>query len=50
MLLNEFVAFGHANADWIALSLIEGASPVKQSSLVKRGFHLHESSYLLEVQ
>lgn len=49
MLLRAFEDYGRANCDWIIMTLIENRSPVHESSLIKRGYHLHERSYLLEV-
>lgn len=48
MLLNAFLDWGKQNADWILFAL-ETHSPVKQDVLTKRGFHLQESNYLMEV-
>lgn len=47
-LFDRFVEFGRANADWIVMTL-ESKSPVDPASLERRGFSLHERSYLLEV-
>lgn len=47
-LLNTFVAWGRANADWVMCSL-EARSPVKDDVLLKRGFRLQERNFLLEV-
>jgi len=48
LLLNEFIAFGEKNADWITVSL-ENRSPVHEKCLLKRGFIGQERSYLREV-
>lgn len=48
LLLEAFLRVGREHADWIVFSL-EAKSPVNPETLTKRGFHLHESSYLLEV-
>lgn len=48
LLLNEFIAFGKENADWILFAL-ETHSPVREDVLVRRGFHLQERNYLYEV-
>lgn len=48
LLLNEFVAWGKKNAQWVTFSLTE-KSPVDDSVLTRRGFHLHERSFLMEV-
>jgi hypothetical protein len=48
MLFHEFLKYGKAHADWIIMTL-EAHSPVRPDALERRGFHLHESSYLLEV-
>lgn len=49
LLLKEFMDFGKANATWVTMCLIEGRSPIKEQSLIKRGFSLYERSYLFEV-
>ena len=48
MLLEEFKQFGQDCADLISFSLLTN-SPVKPSSLTRRGFKAVESSYLMEV-
>jgi hypothetical protein len=48
LLLNAFLAFGEEHADWIIFTL-EHHSPVNERTLTKRGFRLHELSYLKEV-
>lgn len=48
-LLEHFIEFGHKRADWIVMTL-EAKSPVDPSALERRGFRLHERSYLMEVQ
>lgn len=48
MLMNAFIDFGKKNAQWISFSL-NRFTEVNERSLVKRGFHLHEKTYLLEV-
>jgi hypothetical protein len=48
LLLNSFLSWGEANADWIAFGL-EAQTPVKDEALIKRGFHLQERSFLREV-
>lgn len=48
MLLNEFMDYGTANCDWITFAL-EHHSPVDEKCLLRRGFHLQERSYLMEV-
>lgn len=47
MLLNEFTAWGKANADWTIMTL-EHHSPVNEKTLTKRGYKPIERSYLLE--
>lgn len=47
-LLEEFIAFGRDNVDWVIMTL-ESDSPVKETTLTRRGFNLKEKSYLLEV-
>ena len=48
LLLEEFVAWGRENVDWVTCA-IEAESPIDERCLTKRGFRLHERSYLLEV-
>lgn len=48
LLLNAFMAYGDANADWIHFTL-EAKSPVNERCLLKRGFVLFERAYLREV-
>ena len=48
MLMNEFISFGKKNAQWISFSL-NRFTEVNETSLLKRGFHLHEKTYLQEV-
>lgn len=48
ILLDEFVKTGRGLVDMITFAL-ETKSPVKPKCLEKRGFHLHEQNYLLEV-
>jgi len=47
LLLNEFVRIGKQHCDWIWMTL-ESASPVKDASLIRRGFKEQERSFLLE--
>lgn len=47
-LLDRFLAVGEEKADWIVMTL-EAKSPVDPASLERRGFRLHERSYLKEV-
>lgn len=47
-LLEAFLELGREKADWIVMTL-EAQSPVDPASLERRGFHLHERSFLLEV-
>jgi hypothetical protein len=47
MLLYAFTDYGRKYADGIVMTL-EAKSPVNPKTLERRGFHLHESSYLLE--
>lgn len=47
-LLDAFLAHGREHADWIVFTL-EAKSPVHPATLERKGFHLHERSYLLEV-
>src|SRR3990167_598229 len=48
LLLEAFVEWGKAHADWILLSL-EAESLVNEETLNRRGFVLKERGYLLEV-
>jgi len=48
-LLNRFEEYGReVGADWLVMTL-EAKSPVDPASLERRGFRLHERSYLMEV-
>jgi hypothetical protein len=47
-LLEEFLIFGHRNADWIVMGL-QPNSPVNSATLERRGFLPHDRSFLLEV-
>lgn len=47
-LLQAFLAIGKQNADWVTMSMLE-TTPIADKHLVKRGFHLHERAYLMEV-
>lgn len=47
-LLNTFIEIGKKTADWVALG-ISGPSRVNEKHLLKRGFHLQERIYLMEV-
>jgi hypothetical protein len=49
LLLNAFLEFGYEySADWIVFTL-ESHSPVRDETLTRRGFRVHERSFLLEV-
>jgi hypothetical protein len=48
MLMNAFIEFGKKNVQWISFSL-NRFTEVNETSLLKRGFHLHEKTYLCEV-
>ena len=48
LLLNAFVEHGEKHADWITMAL-ETKSPMNEKCLIKRGFHLHERSFLREI-
>ncbi len=48
ILFNWFIDLGNKHADWIVMTL-EADSPVNPRTLGRRGFRLHERSYLLEV-
>lgn len=48
VLLADFVNYGKLKADWITLCLVQ-QSPVKEESILKRGFRRTESSFLMEV-
>lgn len=47
-LFAEFLNWGKANADWVTM-VLEHNSPVREETLLKRGFKLQERSYLFEV-
>lgn len=47
-LLAAFEAYGRAHADWILMT-VEAKSPIDPRSLERRGYRLHESTYLMEV-
>lgn len=47
MLLNEYMRFGKENAQWITMAL-NRFTQVNEQSLLKRGFQLHEKTYLFE--
>ncbi len=47
-LLDEFIAWGKINADWITFGTMNDTQ-VKEAALTKRGFVLKEKSYLMEV-
>ena len=42
-----FVDHGKAHADWTVFGLSSN-TPVKEASILKMGFHLHERCYLME--
>jgi RimJ/RimL family protein N-acetyltransferase len=48
LLLEAYMAWGQENADWVVFTL-ESKSPVREQTLINRGFQLYERSYLLEV-
>ena len=48
LLLEAFTAFGKECADCITMSVLAD-SPIKESTLTRRGFHLKEKAYLMEV-
>lgn len=48
LLLNEFVKFGKANVDWVYFTFNKHTG-VKDQHLTKRGFHMKETAYMLEV-
>lgn len=47
-LLEEFTEIGRTMADWVTMNL-EHDSPVREETLVKRGFRPFERAYLMEV-
>jgi len=47
-LLDEFVEYGKANADWI-ITTLEDESPVNDSVFLNRGFKNKERNFILEV-
>ena len=46
-LFEEFLEYGNTHCDWVTMTL-EANSPVKDTFLLKRGFHLQEKAYLME--
>ncbi len=48
LLLNAFVEWGREHVDWIFFSM-QHNTPATDRALVKRGFKMHEQTYLLEV-
>lgn len=48
-LFAAFEDYGRTHADWILMTL-EAKSPIDPRSLERRGFALHERTYLLEVR
>lgn len=48
LLLNKYIDEGKKIADWLTVSL-EHKSTVNARSLTRRGFKLHEHSYIMEV-
>lgn len=48
LLLKEFEKFGYKFCDWIVFTL-EHHSPVRNTTLLKRGYKFKEQAYLLEV-
>lgn len=47
-LIDEFTTYGRANADWITFGTTKD-TPIKDETLVKRGFVLREKAFMLEV-
>ena len=47
-LLEAFISYGRANADWISFTL-ECESPVRNETLTRRGFVLKEKNFILEI-
>lgn len=47
-LFAEFLNWGKNNADWVTM-VLEHNSPVREETLLKRGFKLQERSYIYEV-
>jgi hypothetical protein len=48
LLMNAFIDFGKQKAQWISFSL-NRFTEVNERALLKRGFELHEKTYLMEV-
>lgn len=48
LLLNEFILYGKYYCNWITFSLLTN-SPVKEETLIKRGFVFKEKALLMEV-
>lgn len=49
MLLNEYTKWGKENCDLVTMA-VETITPVNERCLTKRGYRLHERSYLLEIE
>lgn len=49
LLFKNYVEWGKANVDWVTMTL-EAHSPVRPEALIKRGFRLQETTFLLEVE
>ena len=48
MLMNAYIEHGKESSQWVTFSL-NRFTPVNDRSLIKRGFHEHERTYLIEV-
>lgn len=49
MLLDAYTEWGKANCDWVTMC-IETVTPLNERCLLKRGYRLHERSYILETE
>jgi len=48
-LLDAFIAMGKGSADWVIVSIGKNC-PIREESLLRRGFKLQERGYLMEVK
>lgn len=48
LLLNDFIEYGKKECHWVQFTL-EHHSPVKDETLIKKGFKLQEKSFLMEI-
>ena len=48
LLLDTYVEYGRANAEWTFIAL-QSVNPINPDILTRRGFRAHEAQYILEV-